>query len=155
MTTTCLPPAAYYHLNRTNESVKPRFREALPTVCNIPLQIATQSELEAAFKLTFGQQALEEDFNSIDWTSDPSEWKGDARKFADALEMADCFVWSVMHRLFPFQYREMIPALTHALMSWSWRRERPLPYRLSDEDAIHLLNYANYDNMAEWLEEQQ
>jgi hypothetical protein len=155
MTTTCLPPAAYYHLNRTNESVKPRFREALPAVCNISHQIATQSELEAAFKLTFGQQALEEDFNSIDWTSDPSEWEGDAKKFAAAFEVADGFVWSVMHRLYPYQQKEMIPALTHALMSWSWKRECPLPYHLSEGDAVRLLNFASFDNMTEWLEEQQ
>jgi hypothetical protein len=160
MTTTCLPPAAYYHLNRTNESVKPRIKEPedpsiIAVLENLDTKIATTKDWESAFVLVFGQRAFEEAYHCVDWTTSPSEWAGDAYRFGEAFSLSDAFVASVMHRLFPFQYREMIPALTHALMSWCWRRERPLPYRLSDDDAIHLLNYARYDNMAEWLEEQQ
>jgi hypothetical protein len=153
MTSTCLPPAAYYHINRNTEPVKPRFREALPAVCNIPHEIATQRELEAAFKLAFGEQAFEEDFNSIDWTSEPDEWQGDARKFADAFETADHFVWSVMHRLYPYQQYEMIPALTHALMSWSQRRHVPIS-PLDEQEAINLLNWSMYGDIADWLKQQ-
>ena len=89
--------------------------------------LARSQEWEAAFVLVFGQRAFEEDYPSIDWAAPRYEWAGDAAKFADAFSMADWFVASVMHRLFPFQYREMIPALTHAIVSWSWRHETHLP----------------------------
>lgn len=159
MTSTCLPPAAYYQINRNQSSVKPRIKEPedpsiIAVLENLNTKIATSKDWESAFALVFGQRAFEEDYPCIDWSA-PCEWGGDAERFSRAFALADKFVASVMHRLFPFQYREMIPALTHALMSWSWKRECPLPSRLSDEDAIHLLNYASYDNMAEWLEEQQ
>jgi hypothetical protein len=155
MTSTCLPPAAYYHINRNTEPVKPRFREPLPTAFQIPHEVATQRELEAAFRLCFGQQALEEDFPCVDWASSPLEWEGDARKFAAAFEAADGFVWSVMHRLYPYQQKEMIPALTHALMSWSERRETPIPTPLDEEKAINLLNWSSYGDIADWLKQQQ
>ena len=87
--------------------------------------LARSHEWEAAFVLVFGQRAFEEAYPCIDWASPRYEWAGDAAKFADAFSTADAFAAFVMHRLFPFQYREMIPALTHALMSWSWQRVCP------------------------------
>ena len=148
MTTTCLPAAAYYHINRNTESVKPRFREnhTLPNY-----DVATQRELEAAFRLTFGDSSFDEDFACIDWTSDPT---GDAKKFMSAFSTADQFVWSVMHRLYPHQQYEMIPALTHALMSWSQRRHVPIS-PLDEQEAINLLNWSMYGDIADWLKQQQ
>jgi hypothetical protein len=140
--------------------VKPRIQEPqdpelLDVLDDLDTKIATTHDWEAAFVLVFGQRAFEEEYPCIDWTQPRREWVGDATKFADAFTLADGFVFSVMHRLFPFQYREMIPALTHGLMVRSWRRESPIPYFMSEDDAIHLLNLCGYDNMAEWLEEQQ
>jgi hypothetical protein len=161
MTTTCLPPAAYYHINRNQTSMKPRIQEPQDPVIagmltrELGTVVSRSQEWESAFHLTFGDKAFEEAYPCIDWSSPRSEWAGDAAKFADAFAMADAFIASVMHRLFPFQYREMIPALTHALMAWSWRRETDLPRHLSEDDAILLLDYFGYDNMAEWLEEQR
>lgn len=160
MTTTCLPTEAYYHINRnTVAPKKPRFQEPQdPCVRrlldNLETRLARTQDWEAAFRLTFGGKEFEEAYPCIDWNTPRSEWEGDAAKFAAAFIVADRFVASVMHRLFPFQWREMIPSLTHALMAWSWRRECPIPYFLSEEDAIKLLT-PDYDNMAEWLEEQQ
>ena len=151
MTSTCLPPAAYYHINRNTEPVKPRFREPLPTL----LKLATQRELESSFRLVFGDEAFDEDFHAIDWMSNPSEWEGDARKFATAFRVADGFVWSVMHRLYPYQQQEMIPALAHCLMSWSERRHTPIPSPLDEQEAIKLLNWSMYGDIADWLKQQQ
>lgn len=160
MTTTCLPPAAYYHINRKQTSMKPRIQEPEDPLLRdlfdeLDTKVALTRDWEAAFRLTFGERAYAEAYPCIDWSSPRSEWAGDAEKFAHAFTLADSFVASVMHRLFPFQWREMIPALTHAIMAWCWRRECPVPYFVSEDDTIQFLNCAGYDNMAEWLEEQR
>jgi len=71
----------------------------------------------------------------------------------DPAAVADRFVESAMqrHRLHPFQWKELIPALTHALASWSERRCCPVPRELNEEDALNLLAWSCNDNMAEWL----
>lgn len=160
MNTTCLPPEAYYRINRNQNNMLKLRQPEKPEIMNLlalelETKIATTHDWESAFVLVFGQRAFEEEYPCIDWTQPRREWAGEAAKFASAFTLADRFVASVMHRLFPFQYREMIPALTHGLMSWSRRRECPIPYFISEEDAIKFLNYAGYENMAEWLEEQQ
>lgn len=161
MTSTCLPPAAYYHINKNQRSVKPRIKEPedpsiIVVLENLNTKIAATKDWESAFRLVFGERAFEEAYPCIDWSAPCREWGGDAIKFSDAFLLADAFVASVMHRLFPFQYREMIPALTHALMSWSWSRETTaIPQHITEDEATHLLCHAGYDNMAEWLNEQQ
>ena len=160
MTSTCLPPAAYYQINRNQRSLKPRIQEpqnleVMNMLENLNTKIATSKDWEATFVLVFGQKAFEEDYPCIDWSAPCREWGGDAERFSRAFTLADEFVASVMHRLFPFQYREMIPALAHALMSWSMRREACLPIRLLEDDAKKFLTRSGYDNMADWLEQQQ
>jgi hypothetical protein len=160
MTTTCLPPEAYYHINRNQSSLKPRFQEPEDPdigalLDNLDTRVALSRDWEAAFRLTYGDRAFEEDYPCIDWSADASEWGSEARKFADAFALADEFVASVMHRLYPFQWREMIPALTHALVKRSARRECPLPSELNEEDALNLLAWSCYDYMTEWLRVQQ
>ena len=134
---------------------EPQDPEVMSLLGKLDTQVARTQEWKSAFRLTFGDEAFEEDYPCIDWSGDERDWDSDAKKFADAFVVAERFIASVLHRLFPFQYREMIPALTHALMAWSWRRETDLPRHLSEDDAIHLLNHSGYDNMAEWLEEQR
>jgi hypothetical protein len=161
MTTTCLPTEAYYHINRnTVAPKKPRFQEpqdpcVRALLGRLDTQVARSQEWESAFQLSFGEEAFDEDYPCIDWSAEPSEWERDAAEFAAAFIVADRFVASVMHRLFPFQYREMIPALTHALIAWSERRMSPLPKELNEEDALNLLAWSCYDYMAEWLRVQQ
>ncbi len=160
MTQTCLPIEAYYHINRNTPRAQPRFQDpGDPKIEGLLVElgawVAHTREWEAAFRLIFGDEAFEEDYPAIDWSADRSHWGADARHFADAFVLADRFVALVMHRLFPFQQKEMIPALTHALLSQSDRRCAPLPSTLEEDQAISLLNWANYDNIAEWLEEQK
>ncbi len=160
MTQTCLPTEAYYHINRNTPRMTPRIQEpGAPEIEGLLVElgawVAHTREWEAAFRLCFGNKAFEEDYPCIDWSADRSRWDNDARKFADAFALADRFVAMVMHRLFPFQWKEMIPALCHALLSQSDRRCAPLPSTLEEDQAISLLNWANYDNIAEWLEEQK
>jgi hypothetical protein len=160
MTQTCLPIEAYYHINRNTPRVQPRFQDpGDPKIEGLLVElgawVAHTREWEASFRLIFGDEAFEEDYPAIDWSADRSHWGADARHFADAFVLADRFVALVMHRLFPFQQKEMIPALTHALLSQSDRRCAPLPSTLEEDQAISLLNWANYDNIAEWLEEQR
>lgn len=160
MTTTCLPTEAYYHINRNQTSMKPRIQEPQdPEVLSLlnwlDTKVARSQEWEAAFRLTYGDKAYEEDYPCIDWNADPCEWGRDAAEFASAFTLADQFVASVTHRLFPFQYREMLCALTHALVARSERRLCPVPRELNEEDTLNLLAWSCYDNMAEWLRVQQ
>ena len=104
--------------------------------------VSRSQEWESAFHLAFGDKAFEEAYPCIDWSSPRSEWAGDAAKFADAFAMADAFIASVMHRLFPFQYREMLGALTHSLVAWNERRLCPVPRELNEEDALNLLAWS-------------
>jgi hypothetical protein len=115
---------------------EPQDPEVMSLLGKLDTKVALTRDWESAFRLTFGERAYEEAYPCIDWNRRRREWTGDAAKFADAFTLADDFVFSVMHRLFPFQYREMIPALTHGLMSWSRRRECPVPFSMSEEDAI-------------------
>jgi hypothetical protein len=160
MTQTCLPTEAYYHINRNTPRMTPRFKvpedpEIKELLLDLETWVARTQDWEAAFRLTFGDKAFEEDYPAIDWSADRFHWGADARHFADAFVLADRFVATVMHRLYPFQQKEMIPALTHALVSQSERRCASLPSTLEEDQAISLLNWANYDNIAEWLEEQR
>ncbi len=160
MTTTCLPTEAYYHINRNQSSVKPRIQEpqdpeVLSLLGKLDTQVARTQEWKSAFRLTFGDEAFEEDYPCIDWSGDERDWDSDAKKFADAFVVADRFIASVTHRLFPFQYREMLCALTHALVAWSERRCCPVPRELNEEDALNLLAWSCYDYMTEWLRVQQ
>ena len=160
MTTTCLPPEAYVHLNTNLGSGHPRFREPvnheIQSLFNdLDIRIATQREWEAAYVLFFGQQAFEDEFPLIEW-NDPHSWGSEAAKFRDAFTLADQFVFSVMHRLYPYQQRELIPALTHTLLSWSARRNTSIPASLSEHKVIGFLDWSSdYTNMAEWLIEQK
>jgi hypothetical protein len=158
MTSTCLPPAAYYHINRNTEPVKPRFKEPVDPEIQTALDglgvwVGTSHEWEAAYRLVFGEKSFEEDYSCIDWV-DPLSWSHDAGQFRDAFIMADEFVFNIMHRLFPFQQKELIPALTYVLIASSWSRRSPLPRNIEEHDAITLLNRFSYDNMAEWLKQQ-
>jgi hypothetical protein len=122
---------------------------------DLDIRIATQREWEAAYVLYFGQQSFEEEFPLIEW-NDPYSWGSGAAKFRDAFTLADRFVFSVMHRLHPYQQKELIPALTHALLSWSARRNDSIPSSLPEHKVIGLLDWSSdYTNMAEWLIEQK
>ena len=160
MTTTCLPPEAYVHLNTNLGSEHPRFREPvnheIQSLFNdLDIRIATQREWEAAYVLFFGPLAFEEEFPLIEW-NDPHSWGSEAAKFRDAFTLADQFVFSVMHRLHPYQQKELIPALTHALLSRSARRNASIPSDLSETKVTGLLDESSdYTNMADWLVEQK
>jgi hypothetical protein len=159
MTTTCLPPEAYYHLNSSIEPQKPRFREpgdpeTQALLDEIGVRVGSTREWESAYRLSFGNRAYEEDYSTLDWR-DPSSWEDEAARFREAFLMADGFVFDVMHRLYPYQQKEMIPAITHALMAWSSRRRCPLPLPFDEGTAITLLTLAGYGDMAQWLNRQQ
>lgn len=160
MTTTCLPPEAYYHLNLSIEPPqKPRFREpedpeTQALLDEIGARVGSTREWEAAYRRSFGHLAYEEDYSVLD-LKDPSSWTEEAARFREAFLMADGFVFDVMHRLHPYQQKEMIPAITHALMAWSSRRRCPLPFPFGEETAITLLTLAGYGDLAQWLNRQQ
>jgi hypothetical protein len=158
MNTTCLPPEAYYHINRNTEPVKPRFREPVDPEIQTALDglgvwVGTSLEWESAYRLVFGEKSFEENYPCIDW-SDPLSWSHDAGQFRDAFVTADDFVFDVMHRLFPFQQKELIVALTHVLIAASWRRKSLLPRHIEETEVITLLNQFSYNNMADWLKQQ-
>ena len=121
---------------------EPQDPEVLSLLSKLDTQVARTQEWESAFRLTFGDEAFEEDYPCIDWSCNRHEWDSDAKKFADAFVVADRFIASVTHRLFPFQYREMLCALTHALVAWSERRCCPVPRELNEEDALNLLAWS-------------
>lgn len=157
---TCLPPEAYYHINRNTPKMKPRFKEPenpeIKTfLTGIGADLASPTDWESAFALTFGQQAFEEDFPCINWESDPVDWGQDAINFRDAFVLADNFVYDVMHRLHPYQQHDLIPAITHSLVSHSYRRTAPIPRTIDEPCVINLLKTSGYSDLAEWIEEQQ
>jgi hypothetical protein len=159
MTQTCLPTEAYYHINRNTPRVQPRFKdpgdpEIEALLLDLGAWVAHTREWEAAYRLVFGEKSFADEYPCIEWR-DPHSWAFAAEKFRDAFILADRFVATVMHRLFPFQQKEMIPALTHALISQCERRCASLPSTLEEDQVIALLNWAHYDNIAEWLKEQR
>jgi hypothetical protein len=152
----CLPDEAYIGINsRTNIGVSLKLRKHDPVVSELLEElgclVANTQDWEGAFLTVFGKKAFEEDYYCIDFSVENMDrLTSDAKKFIAAFVMADNFVWGIMHNLYPYQYREAIPALCHALYSWSERRECPLP-TLGEEGAIRLLRWANYDHIADWI----
>lgn len=155
MTTTCLPTEAYYHINRnTKPPERPRFKEPedpnIRFLLNVMgIRVATTHEWEAAYRLCFNND------DPLFWADPPEHWTGSAEKFRQAFILADSFVGDVMHRLFPFQQKEILCALCYALYSHAERRETSVPRTITEAQALTLLEWANFEHMAEWLEEQQ
>jgi hypothetical protein len=74
MTQTCLPIEAYYHINRNTPRVQPRFQApGDPKIEGLLVElgawVARTPDWEAAFRLTFGDEAFEEDYPAIDWSA--------------------------------------------------------------------------------------
>jgi hypothetical protein len=156
MTTTCLPVEAYYELNmRLGNSEPPKLEQRNPVVSelleDLGCRIANSRDWEGAYLLVFGHKAYQEDYPCIDFSlENAGSWRDSAKKFVAAFVMADNFVWENMHRLYPHQYREAVPALCYALYSWSERRECPLP-PLGKEGAVKLLRWAGFSPLADWF----
>ena len=63
---------------------EPQNPEVLSLLSKLDTQVARTQEWESAFRLTFGDEAFEEDYPCIDWSGDERDWDSDAKKFADA-----------------------------------------------------------------------
>jgi hypothetical protein len=162
--TKCLPDQAYLHLAETSRVLEPRIRKQSPQVSRLldtlGCRVADADDWKAAFMLIFGKDAYENDYPCIDWeavTDELEEVAGaemsdKAKKFIAAFVMADNFIWTIMHRLYPYQYHEAIPALAHSLHAWSERRETPLPVQ-GQEGAVKLLRWLGYTKVADWVEQ--
>jgi hypothetical protein len=156
MTTTCLPTEAYYHINRTTPRVKPRFQEPQDQQLQLFLEglgviTSRPKEWIDAFQLATGKSFAEE-YPKVIWNEDGAPLDPDDVRVMEAFLLADRFISQVVHRLFPFQYREMVVALTDALVSWSNRRQSPIPRDLSEPQAKQLLE--SHPAMVEWLNQQ-
>ena len=64
---------------------EPQDPEVLSLLSKLDTQVARTQEWKSAFRLTFGDEAFEEDYPCIDWSGDERDWDSDAKKFADAL----------------------------------------------------------------------
>ena len=63
---------------------EPQDPEVLSLLSKLDTQVARTQEWKSAFRLTFGDEAFEEDYPCIDWSGDERDWDSDAKKFADA-----------------------------------------------------------------------
>ena len=63
---------------------EPQDPEVLSLLSKLDTQVARTQEWESAFRITFGDEAFEEDYPCIDWSCNRHDWDSDAKKFADA-----------------------------------------------------------------------